>query len=236
MPKAIVDLSPTITEDFPTRLAGAKAIREFGFPLRHKLESIIKREPFYIADSIYTMHNHLAPHYDPPTHLIEDAKSGDQVPLDKFYGKARLFDFRSKPRDQPLLAADFKNQPIEADEIVIVFVGYTPPADPEELPSYPYLSKEAAEYLLGKSIKAVATDMPSLGSVRGYLRLIEEGKEGAENIFPEHYVLLSNEIPVIEVLTNLERLVGENDIVFVGFPLKFEDSNGSPLRPAALLY
>ena len=78
--------------------------------------------------------------------------------------------------------------------------------------------------------------MPSLGSIRRYLKLIEEGKKGAENIFPEHYLLLSNNIPVIEVLTNLERLVGESDIVFVGFPLKFKDSNGSPLRPAALLY
>ena len=140
----------------------------------------------------------------------------DQVPLEKFYRKARLFDFRSKPRDQPLLASDFENQTIEPDDIVIVYVGYTPPADPEELPSYPYMSAEAAEYLLGKSIKAVATDMPRLGSVRRYLKLIKEGQKGAENIFPEHYALLSKDIPVIEVLTNLERLVGETDIVVTG--------------------
>ena len=184
MPKAIIDLSPTISEDFPSAMAGEKSLREFGFPLRHKFEQIIQREPFYIADSIYTMHNHLAPHYDPPTHLIEDGKSGDEVPLDSFYGRAKLFDFRTKPRDEPLLPSDFASPTIEPGDIVIAFVGYKPPADPEDLPSYPYMSAEAAKYLVGKSVKAVATDMPSLGSIRRYIKLVEEGQTGQRTFSP----------------------------------------------------
>jgi kynurenine formamidase len=35
---------------------------------------------------------------------------------------------------------------------------------------------------------------------------------------------------------NLESLVGEEEIVFVGFPLKFEDGDGGPMRAAALVY
>jgi kynurenine formamidase len=35
---------------------------------------------------------------------------------------------------------------------------------------------------------------------------------------------------------NLESLVGEEEIVFVGSPLKFKDSDGGPMRVAALVY
>ena len=39
-----------------------------------------------------------------------------------------------------------------------------------------------------------------------------------------------------EGLVYLESLVGEKEIVFVGFPLKFEDGDGAPLRATALVY
>ena len=110
------------------------------------------------------------------------------------------------------------------------------PTDPEALPVYTYLSEDAAEYLAGIPVKAFASDMPSLGSIRRYLVLIEEGKTGSENIFPEHYAFASRDVPSIEGLVNLESLVGEEEIVFVGFPLKFEDGDGGPMRAAALVY
>ncbi len=78
--------------------------------------------------------------------------------------------------------------------------------------------------------------MPSLGSVKRYFQLIEEGLTGSENICPEHYAFLSRDIPNIEGLANLESLVGAEEIVFIGFPLKIKDGNGAPLRAAALLY
>lgn len=78
--------------------------------------------------------------------------------------------------------------------------------------------------------------MPSLGSIKGYIALIEEGKSGSENIVPEHYAFLSRDIPAIEGLVSLERLDGKEEVVFVGFPLKFEDGDGGPMRAAALVY
>jgi len=52
----------------------------------------------------------------------------------------------------------------------------------------------------------------------------------------KHIAFLSGEIPNIEGLVNLERLAGEEEIVFVGFPLKIRDGNGAPMRAAALVY
>jgi len=236
MPKRIVDLSPTISEDLPVRTVGSKFLADFGYPERTTFEHKITEEPFYAADSFLTLFNHVGPHHDAPSHIIRGAASTDQFPLEKFFGRARLFDFRSKPKDQPLTRADFEGTGIQPGEVVIVLVGYTPPTDPDELPSYAYLSGEAAEYLAGIPVKAFTSDMPSLGSIRRYLRLIEEGAQGSENFFPEHYAFLSREIPNIEGLVNLESLVGEENIVFVGFPLKIKDGNAGPLRAAALVY
>jgi ketosteroid isomerase-like protein len=98
------------------------------------------------------------------------------------------------------------------------------------------LSGEAAEHVAGIPIKAFASEMPGLGAITGYLALIEEGKAGSESILAEHYAFFSRDIPNIEGLVNLESLVGEEEIVFVDFPLKFENGDGGPTRAAALLY
>ncbi len=41
---------------------------------------------------------------------------------------------------------------------------------------------------------------------------------------------------MIEQLTNVENLVGEQNVVLVGFPLKVQGSNGSSIRAVALIY
>jgi kynurenine formamidase len=157
--------------------------------------------------SVYTIDNHAGPHYDPPNHIIKGGASVESAPLDKFFGKSRVLDFRSKSTGEPLLKSDFDGAGIQPGEIVIAFVGYDAPTDPDAFPSYTYLSGE-----------------------------MEEGKTGSENIAPEHYAFLSRDIPAIEGLVNLERLVGEEEVVFVGFPLKFENGDGGPMRAAALVY
>ncbi len=240
MPRAIVDLSPTITSDMPSRALGPALGQEIatwlGISPTTSFEVHVEEEPFYRSMSAYTIFNHVGPHYDPPNHMIKGRRAVDATSLDKFFGRARLLDFRSKPLDDPLLKSDFDVAGIEPGEIVIVFVGYEAPADPEALPAYPYLSGDAAEYLAGIPVKAFASDMPSLGSISRYRALIEEGKTGSETIFSEHYAFASRDIPGIEGLVNLQSLVGEEEIVFVGFPLKFEDGDGGPMRAAALVY
>lgn len=237
MPKRIVDLSPTITEDLPVRAVGAKFLADFGYRERTAWENKLTDDgKLYIEDSYLTLFNHVGPHHDAPSHMIRGGTTTDQFPLDKFFGHARVFDFRTKPKDQPLTRADFEGRSIQPGEIVIAFVGYQPPTDPNDLPSYAYLSGEAAEYLAGLPIKAFASDMPSLGSIRGYYRLLEQGVSGMANFAPEHIAFLSRDIPNIEGLTNLESLVGEEHVVFVGFPLKIKDGNAGPIRPAALVY
>jgi kynurenine formamidase len=237
MPKAIIDLSPTIGEDIPLSSLGAAMLQALQLRDSTRIEPIITEEPFYVAMSYITLWNHVGSHHDPPNHVIKGAASTDQISLEKFYGKAKVFDFRAKRNDEALLRSDFENKGIEPGDIVIAFVGYAPPTEPDELPSYAYLSGEAAEYLATIPVKAFATDLPALMGVKAFFELFQqEGLRGSENFLPEHYAFLSRGIPAIEGLVNLERIVGEDNIIFAGFPLKIQDGNGGPLRAAGLVY
>ena len=138
--------------------------------------------------------------------------------------------------DEPISVEAVERTGIRAGEIALLMVGYSPPTGDDELPAYPYLSKEAAEYLATLSVKAFATDAFAVESVARMYEAIDAGATGYEGVAPLHQVFLGREIPVFEQLENLEELIGLERLVFVGFPLKVEGSNGSPIRAAALVY
>jgi len=235
-PRAIVDLSPATTEDLLIKTLGHRLVSSSGMPEATAFEDFVVEEPYYGATSYVTLFNHVGSHHDPPSHIIRGARSTDDVPLERFYGRARILDFRSLAADTPLGRSHFAERNVAPDDIVVAVVGYTPPTSNDELPSYPYLSAEAAEYLAALPVRMFATDMPSLASLKGLADVVQSGAKGSESVLPEHYALLSREIPVIEGLANLDAVVGEENAVFVGFPLKIHNGNGAPLRAAMLLF
>lgn len=235
MPRQFVDLSPAIGSDLVKRQFGP-TIAGVGYLPEPYFEHVVeKHENYYSAMSVVTMLNHLGSHADPPRHVFENGKSIDQIPLDRFFGEVAFFDFRSKPRNHPLSPGDFQSRPVGPGNIVIAYVGYEAPTAPGELPTYPYLTGEAARYLASLEIKAFGTDMPGLMSIVNSASASTDDP-GGEPMFEEHTALLEQEIVVIEGLSNLEALIGLTDVVFVGFPIKLEGGSGGPMRAAALVY
>jgi arylformamidase len=235
VPSQIVDLSPTLRPSSPSEQLGDVIPKAFGLATPTSFEHHFQNQPFYFGMSTITLHDHVGPHVDAPIHMIEGGKTIEDMPLDSLIGPAHVLDFRSKIDDEPLLPADFEGTGIKPGEIVIAVVGYRPPSSPEEVPSYPYLSGEAAEYLASIPVRAFASDMPSTGSMQRYGVLMGEDPR-TEYIFPEHLAFLKREIPLIEGLVNVEQLIGKDFIVFVGFPLKLEGAGGGLMRAAALIY
>ncbi|NJE85018.1 cyclase family protein [Thermococcus sp. CX2] len=78
------------------------------------------------------------------------------------------------------------------------------------------LSPEVALFLVAEGARAVGTDAMSIGDDA------------------VHKILLSEEVPIFENLTNLELLVGK-EFTFIAFPLKVRGGSGSPVRAVAIV-
>ena len=180
------------------------------------------------------MVSHVGAHLDAPGRLIRDGKRADEVPLDKLFGPAQIIDLRWKDRHTPLQITDLENYEIEKGKILILYVGYQQPSD-DDWPTYSPISVEAAHWLAQQGIRTLATDMPSIGSFSRYAELMEKERPPQE-VWAERLAFSTEDIPVIEGLTNIGTILKEENVVFVGFPLAIQDRSGAPMRAAALIY
>ena len=235
MPKKIVDLSPTITEDLPIRQLGHRAIDFLGIKDRVTLAPVApSKDSYAFGLTEVEMPTIVGAHLDAPGRLLKNGERADQVPLDKLYGRARVIDLSWKDRHSPIQITDLENYSIGANEVLLLYVGYSQPQD-DDWPTYPPLSVQAAQWLAAKKIQALGTDMPSIGSFNHYMDLMEKNRP-PEEIWQEKLAFFKAGIPIVEGLTNLGHLKGEKNIVFVGFPLPVADRSGAPMRAAALIF
>ena len=235
MPKNIVDLSPIISEDLPVRQYGHRACEFLGLKERISFTPIVpQKEEYTFGLTSIELPSNLGAHLDAPGRLLKGGERADQVPLTKLFGRARVIDLRWKDRHTPLQITDLENFEIVPNEILILFVGYSEPQD-EDWPTYSPLSVQAARWLADKRIRALATDMPNIGSLSRYADLMDKNRP-PEEVWAERIALAKEGIPVIEGLVNLGQILNEKNIIFVGFPLAIADRSGAPMRAAALIY
>jgi kynurenine formamidase len=87
--------------------------------------------------------------------------------------------------------------------------------------NHPFLTKEAAEYLLKSGVKLVGIDSHNIDDTRGNSR-------------PVHTILLGAEILIVEHLCNLDQLPASN-YLFSAVPPKFKGVGTFPVRAFATL-
>ncbi|MEO6282215.1 MAG: cyclase family protein [Dyadobacter sp.] len=87
--------------------------------------------------------------------------------------------------------------------------------------NHPFLTKEAAEYLLECGVKLVGIDSHNIDDTRGNSR-------------PVHTILLGADILIVEHLCNLDKLPGSN-YLFSAVPPKFKGVGTFPVRAFATL-
>lgn len=178
----------------------------------------------------FKMFAHFGSHVDAPLHFIKDGASIDEVPLTSLIARGALFDLHDvRPEqaiDRDLLSE--KDPGLGAGEIAILRTDWTDKhwAKPEFLSDAPYLTEDAATWLLEKKVKAVVYDFPEERAVRN------EGFGGRECVV--HHTLLGNGVYNIEYVINLWRLRADRDYVIVAMPLKLVSLDGSPARVIAL--
>ena len=178
----------------------------------------------------FTAWSHVGTHADSPHHFFRDAKTIDQISLEVFVGDAILLDL-SKKIDEGISASDLeeafnkveskgiKYQPgwkilIRTDHIKV-----WPHTD--YWTKGPYLSREAAEWLVLKKPSCLGYDF--FQDIKG-----PEGKG-----FPLHTVILGAGICQLEYLRNLDRIT-QDKFLLVALPLKIVGAEAALARVIAI--
>lgn len=171
---------------------------------------------------------HTGTHVDAPRHFIKNGKTIDKVFLEKFIGKALLLDFSSVP-DKTEITREMLREKIGDRRPEKLLIRYDWDRRIDNLEYYthhPYLSGNACEYLVEIGVNLIGLDAPMPDNP-------ENGK-GSLNDSPNHTILLSAEIVILEYLCNLKN-IPVSEFTLSALPLKIKEGDGSPVRAVAIV-
>jgi kynurenine formamidase len=213
---ALVDLSHSIYAGMPR----IHVLPEVEF---HPVRRMKQGHPLNVSE--LKIATHAGTHVDAPWHFVADGKTIDEIPLDRLCGSAVVVPVH-REAGQPIPAEDLENSPeaILEDDIVLLATGWGAKFESEEYNFHPYVSEEAARWLVAKRVKMLGLDMitadlPVSMRPEGYT-------------YPVHHILLENEVLIIENMADLRDLAGRRIKVYA-FPLKIRGSDGGQARVVA---
>lgn len=173
-------------------------------------------------------------HVDAPAHFVAHAPTIEATPLDRVVGWCRVFDLSSAPDNAPIGPADLAaaDPGGEEGDIFLLSARWDTRRD-YRTPSFwteaPWLTREAAEWILARRPTALAVDFP-----QDYpIRLLLENKTVASSEHVTHDVLLRAGITLVEYVVNTAALT-QSRVLFSAAPLKIPTADGAPTRAYAI--
>lgn len=159
---------------------------------------------------------HTGTHIDAPFHIKSDTITIDKYPVDIFAGSAVIIDVRG-------LSHVYMNssweQLFKTHKVVLFLTGHSKNWNSGSYYyDYPAFDVEIAESLVKCGVKIAGFDSPSPD----------------KSPFEFHSIFLHEERFLVENLTNLEMLIGKENITFMAFPLKIE-AEASLIRAVAMI-
>ena len=222
-----VDLSTEVSEDIDNPI----------YPGNNyfKLKTIKSFAKDSFASSNVDMFLHAGTHIDAPRHFDEKGETIEQIPLTRLVGEAVPLDLTAKT-EGPISRAEVqaaakkaaaKGARIRKGSIVILRTDFSRKVKYPDLRWWqigPFLSKEAAEWLVRKKISAIGYDFAQ-----------EAKGEYAKDVpkYTIHRTVLGAGVLQLEVLSNLHKLKGSKFILFAA-PVKLKGAEGAPARAVAV--
>ena len=172
-----------------------------------------------------SMGSHQGTHLDAPYHFYADGKTIDQMPLEPFYGPAKLVDLAPGGEIEANAELTIETFAEHADAFqpgarLILRTGWEKNFGKETFfTGFPSVTPEAAEWIAGTRIILLGMDLPTPG----------------KDPWGTHLPLLAQgtEVVIIESLRNLEKL--PETFTLVAFPLNLKGLDGSPVRAVAII-
>ena len=202
----IIDLTHLVEHDMP--------VYPGEVPLR-------LRQIVFIKDHGYNNHlletgMHVGTHMDAPLHMIDGGRRISELQASRFVGKGVLIHALNKSEADLLEIVDEK---VSKDDIVVFNFDYSKNfKSPDYYYKYPEIPVSVAQKLADTGIKLLCMDTPSPD----------------RQPFAVHQIILSQNIPIVENLCNLDKLTGFTDFSIVAMPLRIH-ADGSPARVVALI-
>lgn len=197
-----IDLSVLINEETPVYPGDPAA----------KIEPAGVLDKDGYTDHYVSLGTHIGTHIDAPMHVLPNANSLDQVPIEQFVGRGRRIKIEDSFDLETVKAAD-----IQPGDIVLFHTCMSDKYhDTAYFDDYPVMSEEIANYLVQQKVKMVGVDACSVDK---------------EDSFPIHKTLLSGNVLIIENLTNINQLAGKDFTVYA-LPIKLQ-IDGAPARVMA---
>lgn len=178
---------------------------------------------------------HAFTHMDAPRHYFPDGATTSAVPLEATVGEAAVVDLRDVRPNEPIDAGRLAARAghLRAGDIALLSTDWDRGRGLHEEGFWreaPWLERDAALWLLGRKIKALAVDFPQDRVIRdlldGIVRPIEE--------HVTHDVLLRRGVILIEYLRGTAAL-DRDRVLLVCLPLALPECDGAPARVVALL-
>lgn len=209
----VIDLTHTIREKMPVypgtdtpKFSPANSYEKDGF-----------------KETMLQMYTHTGTHMDPPAHLFAGRKTLDQFPASQFIGKALVIDCSGLSEGEKITMERIDKYGKTADgvDFLLFNLGWDKRWGTESyFGDYPCIDDEVLEYIINGNYKGIGFDVIGLDPI-------------ADVDLTRHKKLFEAcDIVNIENLKNLD-LCGSDVFWFSCFPLKFEDSDGSPIRAVA---
>ncbi len=157
---------------------------------------------------------------DSPFHRYADGKDLSQLEL------ARLADLpavkvTSKGR-QAIDSSCFPREGKLADKAILIETGWSRYWNtPQYFEGHPFLTEDGAKFLVDAGVLLVGIDSHNIDDVQDLRR-------------PVHSILLGNEIPIVEHMTNLAKLP-QTEFRFFAVPVKVDGFGSFPVRAFAKL-
>ena len=220
----LIDLTLTLGSDRVTAVPGLVGV---------STEPLQTHETHARSNTKLTLATHLGTHVDAPYHFHPGGTTVEDMPLEKYAGPALLLDLRQVARSKtPIQVAELQQAGGTPDAlrgmIAVLFTGWAEQESggPRFYSEGPYLSTEGADYLARSGVNAVAVDFP--------IDKHPATPQSTIHDFPVHRLLLGQNIPLIENLINLDRLVGRSFELWA-LPLKLKGGDGAATRAVARL-
>ena len=193
---------------------------------RPEFELVRTMEKDGCRTSKVSFYNHSGTHMDSPSHFLDSGNTIDQLCLEHCMGKAYVVDASSLEAGQRIQIEDLGDLTVKLEEggRLLFYTGWERfYPDETYYHQFPALSLELAHWIVEKGIVLVGIDTGSVAAVDNWSELTAV-----------HKVLLSNNVIVVEGLSNLHKLPFGKPVNLICLPMKLAATDGAPAHVVAI--